>query len=109
MPSPGRGTQLCDWLGEGGNMDRRVFGIFLIGAGVALAGLEALHAQQSTPAIKRNIVLKQDMTIPEREVVMVEQETPPGAVEGLHTHPTAELFGFVVEGTIEFELEGKTT
>ena len=87
----------------------RIARIFMITAGLGLAGFGLLHAQQPVPAIKRNIVLQQDMTIPGREAVMVEQETPPGAVEGLHTHPTAELFGFVVEGSVEFELEGKTT
>ncbi len=70
-------------------------------------GFAALHAQQSSADIKRNTVLKQDMTIPGREVIMAEVELPPGTSEGLHKHPNAELFGFVVEGTIDVEIEGK--
>jgi quercetin dioxygenase-like cupin family protein len=92
-----------------GTMTRKVLVAGAVAAALAAAGIAAVRAQQPAPEVKRNIVLKQDMTIPGREAVMVEQETPPGAVEGLHTHPTAELFGFVVEGSIEFELEGKTT
>src|SRR5262245_19776037 len=76
---------------------------FVVGA----MGLAALRALQAAGDIKRDIVLKQDMTIPGREVIMAEVELAPGATEGLHSHPSAELFGFVVEGTIQAEIEGK--
>jgi quercetin dioxygenase-like cupin family protein len=72
-------------------------------------GLATLRAQQGVPGgAKQDVVLKQDMTIPGREVLMVEVELPPGFEEGRHTHP-AEVFGFVVSGTIESEIEGKIT
>jgi quercetin dioxygenase-like cupin family protein len=74
---------------------------------VAAAGVQALNAQQ-TPAVKRNILLKQEMTLPGREAVMASVELPPGAAEGRHTHP-AEVFAFVQEGTISLESEGKPT
>ncbi len=70
--------------------------------------LATLNAQPASPPIKRDVVLKQDMTIPGREAIMVEVVLPPGVEEGRHTHP-AELFGFVVSGTIQSEVEGKTT
>jgi quercetin dioxygenase-like cupin family protein len=70
--------------------------------GVA-AGL-VVNAQQA-PAVKRNIVLKQDMSIPDREGVMALVELPPGSTEGKHTH-FAEVFGFVLEGAVVFEIEG---
>jgi quercetin dioxygenase-like cupin family protein len=73
--------------------------------GVA-AGSE-LRAQQA-PSVKRNILLKQDMGIPDREAVMALVELPPGSAEGRHTHP-AELYAFVLEGTISLENEGKPT
>ncbi len=73
----------------------------------AAAGIQALKAQQA-PSVKRNILLKQDMSIPGREAVMAIVELPPGSAEGRHTHP-AEVFVFVQEGTISLENEGKPT
>jgi quercetin dioxygenase-like cupin family protein len=72
-----------------------------------MAGGLVLNAQQA-PAVKRNIVLKQDMSIPDHEGVMALVELPPGAAEGKHTHP-AEVFAFVLEGTISLENEGNPT
>jgi quercetin dioxygenase-like cupin family protein len=72
-----------------------------------LAGSLALVAQPP-PSIKRTVMLKQDMTIPDREVLMVNVDLPPGAVEGRHTH-NAEVYAFVQEGTISLDNEGKPT
>ena len=88
-------------------MNRKLVFLCVVSTVVATAGFASLHAQQAAPAIKRDVVLKQDMTIPGREVIMAEVELPPGTSEGLHTHPSAELFGFVVDGTIEVEIQGK--
>jgi quercetin dioxygenase-like cupin family protein len=79
-------------------------GIFAVVAALAVAGGLALYAQQP-PAVKRNVVFKQDMTIPDREAVMALVEIPVGAQEGKHTH-FAEVFAFVLEGTISLENEG---
>jgi quercetin dioxygenase-like cupin family protein len=87
-------------------MNRKVAVSCAVSAVLAAAGIGELRAEQA-PAVKQDVVLKQDMTIPGREAVMVEVEMPPGSAEGRHTHP-AELFGFVVEGTVDFEIEGKT-
>lgn len=81
--------------------------LWVIAVGVGVAGIGALKAQQA-PAVKRTVLLKQDMTIPGREVVMALVELPPGATEGRHTHP-AEVYVFVQEGTISLEREGKPT
>ncbi|HSH96615.1 MAG TPA: cupin domain-containing protein [Roseimicrobium sp.] len=72
------------------------------------AGLGIVRAQQPPTAspVKRNILLKQDLTIPGREGVMVTVELPPGVAEGRHTHP-AELFVFVQEGAVTLENEGQ--
>ena len=69
------------------------------------AGTEWLTAQQP-PAVKRNVLLKQDMTISGREAVMASVELPPGSREGRHTHP-AEVYAFVLEGTPTMEVEGQ--
>jgi len=81
-------------------------GISALVAAMALAGGLALNAQQ--PTVKRNVVMKEDLSIPGREGVMAIVELPPGSAEGKHTH-LAEVFAFVQEGTISLELEGKPT
>jgi quercetin dioxygenase-like cupin family protein len=82
---------------------RAIAVVAVVGTGGGLI----LNAQQA-PAVKRNIVLKQDMSIPDREGVMAWVELPPGSAEGKHTHP-AEVFAFVLEGTISLENEGNPT
>jgi quercetin dioxygenase-like cupin family protein len=74
---------------------------------VGMGGGLILEAQQA-PAVKRNIVLKENMSLPDREGVMALVELPPGSEEGRHTHP-AEVFAFVLEGTISLENEGNPT
>jgi quercetin dioxygenase-like cupin family protein len=74
---------------------------------VGLAGGLVLEGRQAT-AVKRSVVLKEDMSIPDREGVMATVELPPGSAEGPHTH-FAEVFAFVLEGTISLEVEGKPT
>lgn len=63
---------------------------------------------QPAPVVKRTVVLKQDMTVPDREGIMALVELPPGSAEGRHTHP-AEVFAFVLEGSILLENEGSPT
>src|ERR1700687_4113546 len=82
--------------------------LWVIAVGVGVVGIGALKAQQAAPAVKRTVLLRQDMTIPGREAVMTLVELPPGASEGRHTHP-AEVYVFVQEGTISLEREGKPT
>ena len=73
----------------------------------AAAGIAALKAQPAPP-VKRAVLLRQDSTIPGREVVMATVEFPPGSTEGRHTH-FAEIYGFVQEGTITLAVEGQAT
>jgi quercetin dioxygenase-like cupin family protein len=79
-------------------------------AALALAGTLSAQTQPApaAPAVKRTVVLKQDMSIPEHEGVMALVELPPGAAEGRHTHP-AEVFAFVLEGSVSLESEGNPT
>ena len=72
------------------DMTSRLVRGITVAAVVGLAGGLALNAQQA-PSVKRNIVYKQDMSIPDREGVMALVELPPGSAEGTHTHP-AEVF-----------------
>jgi quercetin dioxygenase-like cupin family protein len=85
-------------------MNSKWAGISAVVVAIGIAGALALDAQQP-PQVKRNILLKQDMSIPDREAVMALVELPPGSAEGRHTHP-AEVYAFVQEGTISLENEG---
>ena len=78
-----------------------VVAVFGMAGGLVLEG-------RQTPAVKRNIVLKEDISVPDREGLMATVELPPGAAEGKHTH-FADVFGFVLEGAIVLEIEGKPT
>jgi quercetin dioxygenase-like cupin family protein len=86
------------------------FAAGFVGAGVVAVVLIGFGIQaQNTPAapaVKRNLVFKQDMTIPGREAVMAWVELPAGSREGKHTHP-AEVYVFVSEGTVQLQAEGK--
>lgn len=72
---------------------------------LGVAATERLTAQQP-PAVKRSVLLKQDMTIPGHEAVMASVELPPGSAEGKHSHP-AEVYAFVLEGTPTMDVEGQ--
>jgi quercetin dioxygenase-like cupin family protein len=74
---------------------------------VTVVGLFALQAQEGK-VVKRNVVLKQDTSIPGREAVMAHVELPPGVAEGPHTH-FADVFVFVEEGEITLENQGHPT
>jgi quercetin dioxygenase-like cupin family protein len=58
------------------------------------------------PAVKRSVLQKHDLRAHDMEGVMAQVEIPVGGREGRHTHP-AEVFGYVIEGTLTVELEGK--
>ena len=88
-------------------INSRIAALCAVAVVMGAAGIQGLKAQQA-PSVKRTILLKQDMTIPGREAVMALVELPPGGKEGKHTHP-AEVYGFVQEGTVTLEVEGKPT
>ena len=82
----------------------------LVAVAVTLAIGLALTAQQP-PTIKRTVAFKTDLLgCADREGVVAWVDLPVGAAEGKHTH-NAEVFAFVVEGTITLENKGspKTT
>jgi quercetin dioxygenase-like cupin family protein len=63
-------------------------------------------AAAEKPAVKRNVLMKQDTAVPGREAVMASVELPPGSREGRHTH-FADVYGFVAEGTVVLTVEGQ--
>ena len=73
------------------------------GAGLAAAAAIAV-AQQA--GFTRTPLQDQDITDPAKHVVQVRAEFQPGVAAGRHTHP-GEEFGYVLEGTLVLEIDGK--
>jgi quercetin dioxygenase-like cupin family protein len=74
---------------------------------VVLAG-DWTAGAQAVPEIKRTSLLKQDATIPGYDLIMNIVEIPAGVSEIRHTHP-GPLAGYILEGTLILEHEGKPT
>jgi quercetin dioxygenase-like cupin family protein len=86
-----------------------MYRIIVAAALIVTTGLP-LHATQSDEArlgdIKRTHLMKEDLTVPGREVVQVRVDIPPGVVAARHSHPGEELV-YVIEGTLEYRLDGR--
>jgi len=80
----------------------------LVAVAVLIAGsgltLHVTEAQQ--PGIKRTDVQRHDLGVPGHEVIQVRVDFAPGVAFGKHSHPGAEI-AYVLEGTLEYQLEGK--
>jgi len=78
--------------------------ILLIVALTVIAAVADPRAQQA--GFKRTVIQQGDLSIPGREVVTAIAEFQGKATVGRHTHPGEEV-GYVLEGTILLEQEGK--
>lgn len=83
----------------------RIISITVLAAFLLTAWIPETYSQEAAN-VTRKVLLKQDMTVPDREAVMIAVELQPGAEEGRHTHP-AELYVIVEEGVLLMESEGK--
>jgi quercetin dioxygenase-like cupin family protein len=61
-------------------------------------------AQQ--PTFKRTELQRADLSVPNKEAVTASVDIPAGVQSGRHTHPGEEV-GYVIEGTLVLELDGK--
>jgi len=84
-------------------MNSRSFAVSLV-----LLGCTTFAVADEAPKVQRNVVLKEDIAVPDREGIMAKVDIPPGATEGQHTHP-ADAFIFVLQGAVEQEIAGKPT
>ena len=80
-------------------------GLALLAGGI-LAADRTTYAQQGE--IKRKPLLRQDATIPGYDLIMNIVEIPAGVSEIRHTHP-GPLAGYIMEGTLILEHEGRPT
>ncbi|NKL32652.1 cupin domain-containing protein [Rhizobium leguminosarum bv. viciae] len=69
---------------------------------LVLGGAAAAHAEQP---IQRTDLIKNDIDVPGHEVVQVRVDIAPGVLAPNHSHPGEEV-AFVIEGTLEYQLEG---
>src|SRR3954453_3416489 len=58
--------------------------------------------------LKRTELQHEPSSIPGREIVQVITEIPVGVASGWHMHPGEEV-GYILEGTVEMEIEGGPT
>ena len=72
---------------------------------VAAGVFSVVHVQQPG-APTRTVLQKHDLLAHGEEGVMALVEMPVGSREGRHTHP-AEVFVYVLEGTLKLDKEGK--
>ncbi|MGO6666578.1 cupin domain-containing protein [Rhizobium ruizarguesonis] len=74
-----------------------------IALALVLGGAAAAHAEQP---LQRTDLLKSDIDVPGHEVVQVRVDFAPDVLAPSHTHPGEEI-AFVIEGTLEYQLEGR--
>jgi len=75
----------------------------------ALALLSFTASAQTTAAggsLTRIDLQRHDLSIPGHEAIQVRVDFPPGVAAPDHKHPGEEII-YVLEGTIEYQLEGK--
>jgi quercetin dioxygenase-like cupin family protein len=66
------------------------------------------RAQQQPQNVERKILMRQDLSMPGWEAVMIQTTIQPGGTEGWHTHP-GTLVEYVMQGPWTMERRGKPT
>ena len=75
-------------------------------AALIVASILAAPIALSQQGIKRTDLLRHDLSVPGREAIQVLVEFAPGVEFPRHSHPGEELV-YVVEGVLEYALEGR--
>ena len=70
---------------------------------LALGTAAAAHAEQP---LQRTDLVENDIDVPGHEAVQVRVDFAPGVLAPKHSHPGEEI-AFVIEGTLEYQLEGR--
>jgi quercetin dioxygenase-like cupin family protein len=80
---------------------KAAFIVLLAGVGLTL---QTANSQQA--GVKRTPLVQHDLSAPGREVLQVRVDLDPGVTFPAHSHPGEEI-AYVVEGTLEYQLEGR--
>jgi quercetin dioxygenase-like cupin family protein len=83
-------------------------GLALVGSIVIVAAWapRPVRAQQQPQGVDRKILMRQDLSMPGWESVMIQTTLQPGGTEGWHTHP-GTLVEYVLQGPWTMERKGK--
>jgi quercetin dioxygenase-like cupin family protein len=65
-------------------------------------------AQQQPQGVERKILMRQDLSMPGWESVMIQTTMQPGGTEGWHTHP-GTLVEYVLQGPWTMQVRNKPT
>ena len=76
-------------------------------ATISLASYTAQSQGVRLGDIKRTNLMKEDLSIPGREVIQVRVDFPPGVDAVRHNHPGEELV-YIIEGELEYQLDGRS-
>jgi quercetin dioxygenase-like cupin family protein len=71
---------------------------------LVLGGAATAHADQP---LQRTDLVRSDIDVPGHEAVQVRVDFAPGVLAPKHSHPGEEI-AFVIEGTLEYQLDGST-
>ena len=75
--------------------------------GAAVSGSQAEGARDELASkLTRRVVQRSPLSIPGREIVLVETLIPAGVESGWHTHPGEEV-GYIVAGEVEMMVQGR--
>ena len=80
----------------------------LSSVGVLPLASDRIAQAQQQAEIQRKLLLQQDMFIPGYQMIVQTVEIPAGVKEVRHTHPGV-LSGYMLEGTLILEHEGRPT
>jgi quercetin dioxygenase-like cupin family protein len=70
------------------------------------APIGAQAAEPSLGDIKRTHLMKENLSVPGREVIQVRVDFAPGVDAARHSHPGEELV-YLIEGELEYRLDGR--
>ena len=76
---------------------------FIVAAAMLIGAGALAQAQQG---VRRTDLQRHDLSAAGRETIQVRVDFDPGATAPAHTHPGEEII-YVLEGTLEYEVEGK--
>ena len=81
--------------------------IMMVAVLIVASGLAGNVAQSQQPGVTRTDLLRHDLSVSGREVIQVRVDLAPGVAFPPHSHPGEEI-AYVIEGLLEYRLEGRT-
>lgn len=76
-------------------------------AAVLMSFAASAASAQAQLGVKRTDLQRHDLSVDGRETVQARIDIAPGATAAWHRHPGEEVI-YVIEGTLEYQLEGKS-